>query len=426
MGEYCEEAMIFTEDDWLPMPITVNPSLSSFTFNTIIKWYTDTRLQRYVPLNSAQPPSTFYHSHFGSTLRVVIPLSTLFITKPTSSTLITTSSPLLVMLPWELCQVKEGCHFPTFQLPWTIGIVVGSVILGALLTLGMSCLHLLSPQSGKPSLQLRLLRIYVIALVLINVIFGVENFLWSNYFSIFEDQIANGPQLEHTFATMQLVCTFTIVLVGILTDGFLVSISIPPIIVTEYSVFDYGNKVWRCYMVQQVLMFPCSRLVRTLCWVFPASLWIAMMCKNYVYHHSHSDWLLASLGLGTTGGILTYQVSAPGRLADTAVACLTAGLAANITLNLFTTIFIIARLVLYRRLVKRALGIRRQEHRQHTRVVGMLLESAAINIPITVIAVVGIATWKNYGDFMMSVVTPGQVSHLSPFPINSVTRYWYA
>lgn len=123
-----------------------------------------------------------------------------------------------------------------------------------------------------------------------------------------------------------------------------------------------------------------------------------------------SDSSSASPALGITGGVIEHQVTTPGKLANIATSCLTTALAANITLNLFTTVFIISRLILYRRMVKNSFGVRREEHLHHTRVVGMLLESAAINVPITVIALVGIATWSSYGDFMMSVVTPGQVS----------------
>lgn len=126
------------------------------------------------------------------------------------------------MLPWELCRVESGCQYSTFQLHWTIGIVIGAVIFGALLTLGMSCVRLLAPLDGKRLLQLRLLRVYVISLMLINTIYGVENFLWSNFLSIFGDEV----QERRFFASIQLACTFTMVLVGVLTDGLLVSISI--------------------------------------------------------------------------------------------------------------------------------------------------------------------------------------------------------
>jgi hypothetical protein len=108
----------------------------------------------------------------------------------------------------------------------------------------MSCIRLLAPQDGKRLIRLRLLRGYVTVLVLINIIFGVENFLWANYFSIFEDQIGDSVQLAHTFATMQLICTLTIAMVGALTDGLLVSILLGVTGVKEYGS-DYGT-VTRC------------------------------------------------------------------------------------------------------------------------------------------------------------------------------------
>lgn len=75
-------------------------------------------------------------------------------------------------------------------------------------------------------------------------------------------------------------------------------------------------------------------------------------------------------------------------------------------------------------MIKDSFGTPTQGH--HTRVVGMLLESAAINVPITIIAVVGIATWSTYGDFMMSVVVPGQVSRVLFLWLSENTNAWYA
>lgn len=42
------------------------------------------------------------------------------------------------------------------------------------------------------------------------------------------------------------------------------------------------------------------------------------------------------------------------------------------------------------------------------RILGLLLESTAINVPVAVVAVVSIATYNTVGDVLMSVVVPGQ------------------
>lgn len=127
------------------------------------------------------------------------------------------------MLPWEVCQAKEACHYLTFQLTWTIGIVIGAVVYGALVTLGLSCIRLLCPRCGKDTLQARLLRGHIFALLLVNTIFGVENFIWANFYTIFAGSISNPIDQQQAFSNIQLLCTLTMVMVGILTDGLLVS-----------------------------------------------------------------------------------------------------------------------------------------------------------------------------------------------------------
>jgi len=192
-------------------------------------------------------------------------------------------------------------------------------------------------------------------------------FLWANYFTIFSGSASHPVEQKQAAMDTQLLCTLTMVLTGALTDGLL---------------------VWRCYMVQKVLMTTQSQIIRAISWVIPASLWLIMIAA------------------GIAGAVITKHVTIPGRLASLSRAFLITSLAANIHLNLYSTIFIISRMDLYRRMIRDNFGTPTEIHR--TRVVGMVLESASINVPITVIAVIGIATSGAYGDIMMSVVIPGQ------------------
>ncbi|KAF9444832.1 hypothetical protein P691DRAFT_777978 [Macrolepiota fuliginosa MF-IS2] len=142
----------------------------------------------------------------------------------------------------------------------------------------------------------------------------------------------------------------TAVMIGTLTDGLL---------------------VWRCYMVQKILMTAQSKIARALSWIMPAFLWVSFIVT------------------GITGTIIFTLAPTPGRLLDLGTVLLTAQLGLNILLNLYSTVFIIARLVLYQRMIRDQIGIPTQGH--DTRIAGILLESAAINVPITIIAAVGVA-----------------------------------
>lgn len=128
--------------------------------------------------------------------------------------------PNISMLPWKVCQDVAGCQY--LELNWTVGIVIGAVLYGALVTLGINCIRLLVPQGGRDSPQLRLLRGYVYALLLVNTIFGIGNFIWANCFTIF-GRSTPVFQLGQMFISIELFCTLTIVVVGTLTDGLLVS-----------------------------------------------------------------------------------------------------------------------------------------------------------------------------------------------------------
>lgn len=139
------------------------------------------------------------------------------------------------MFPWELCgqSANGACQYPTFQLKWTVGLVIGAVFFGALVSLGLNCIFLLTPRGGKDSLQLRLLRGYVFALLLANTVYTVENFLLANFSTVFTRSIMAGSagQTWRDFSKVQLLCHLTIVTIGALTDGLLVSgLSRPPVL----------------------------------------------------------------------------------------------------------------------------------------------------------------------------------------------------
>ncbi len=78
-------------------------------------------------------------------------------------------------------------------------------------------------------------------------------------------------------------------------------------------------------------------------------------------------------------------------------------------LNAYATLFIATRLLLHRRMViacvqDKALAT------QHTHIIGILLESAAVNLPVTFVAVIVIGVGDALGNTMLAIVGASQVS----------------
>lgn len=90
--------------------------------------------------------------------------------------------------------------------------------------------------------------------------------------------------------------------------------------------------------------------------------------------------------------------------------------ASNLTLNIYATLFIAIRLIRHRRLAIVCFGSAALTM-QHLRIVGILLESAAINVPILLAAVVGAVTQQVYGTFLFGIAVTCQVSHPNALPV---------
>lgn len=111
------------------------------------------------------------------------------------------------------------------QLLLTTGYIVGILFTGGLISSGISCIFLLSTENGgKLSTQNRVLRLYVLVLILLVVGFEVATFLSSNGTVIFYFYSpSKTPQLTVILGTLGLALA---VVSGCLTDGVLVIISI--------------------------------------------------------------------------------------------------------------------------------------------------------------------------------------------------------
>lgn len=81
----------------------------------------------------------------------------------------------------------------------------------------------------------------------------------------------------------------------------------------------------------------------------------------------------------------------------------------NVILNIFATLNIVIRLFLHRRSVIAAFGQSSILARGHESVLGTLLESAVLNIPVTLPAIALLLTGKETSNIGMVVVVHGQV-----------------
>lgn len=93
------------------------------------------------------------------------------------------------------------------------------------------------------------------------------------------------------------------------------------------------------------------------------------------------------------------------------------GFATNLLLNLYATIFISTRLLLHRRAVKAHLG-NSAPTTQHVYIVGILLESAAINIPVAAACAISIGSGRTLLESaLLPVAVANQVSDPAFFKI---------
>lgn len=140
-----------------------------------------------------------------------------------------------------------------------------------------------------------------------------------------------------------------------------------------------GFLVWRCYLVHQTLSRTRSKL-EAVFWIFPLILWLATTVIGAVakgiwdsQHLSKADYILQLTAFST-----------------------------NILLNLVAPAYLIVRLLLHRRVVISKWGSGAPVA-QHLRTVCILLESAALNLPVAIVGIVGIGYDKYFGWVVQAV-----------------------
>lgn len=113
-----------------------------------------------------------------------------------------------------------------------------------------------------------------------------------------------------------------------------------------------------------------------------------------------------------TGFLGTSFLSArSGRIPPEATALEGAALASNALLNVFATVYISTRLLHHRRVVIACLGNDARTAR-HLHITAILLESAAINVPTTIVAAIGIASNLRFGSAVTPIAATCQVRYI--------------
>ncbi|KAL9710349.1 hypothetical protein Ac2012v2_006648 [Leucoagaricus gongylophorus] len=232
------------------------------------------------------------------------------------------------------------------------GLGLGFIFLfnGGLLTMGITCFSLFSsiPDSNT-TLRRALWRVYILGLMLLNIAFLTAIFVWSYrrvIFLGFDESVVGHSMLL-------VVDSIGYVILSV-TDGFL---------------------VWRCYMVYRTLSGSRSKL-EALLWIVPLVLCMITFGTGTV-----------SISIQRPRDIMILQLISFG---------------SNILLNLLAPTYLTVRLLIHKRMVLKQYG-NEAPVGQYLQTVCILLESAALNLPVAIIGIVGIGNGKYFGWVVQAV-----------------------
>ncbi|KAF5349528.1 hypothetical protein D9756_009017 [Leucocoprinus leucothites] len=141
----------------------------------------------------------------------------------------------------------------------------------------------------------------------------------------------------------------------------------------SFSLTD-GLLVWQCFMVQKIFGNDQPKWTRCF-WGFPACLWavtiVTGLCGTFL-STTPEEPLVPSLG------VIAYL--------------------SNAVLNLYATVFLTSRLLLYRRMVMISFGESEKAlASHHLHLTNILLQSAVVNVPVAVAAAIGIGADQGFG-----------------------------
>jgi hypothetical protein len=284
---------------------------------------------------------------------------------------------------------------------WTIGIFIGAVFTGGLITSGIACIFFLSTKNSMPR-QSRCLQIYVIFLILMVLAFDTLVIITSNETTIFcvytEEQAAS---MYDELGGFDIIFTIA---VAALTDGILVR-SLSYDSTSALLLLTLFFQVWRCFMIQRVLGRNPSWW-GNLFWVFPTCLWCITMCTCKNDSRKRCTDGLFSPATSVTS-IFYSTLTANGlQMASNLTA---AAFVSNAVMNIYATTFLTSRLLSYRRMSKICFG-EKAHTAHHIHLVNIFLQSAAINVPMSICAAVGLSSEKTWGSIISVPAVASQVS----------------
>ncbi|KAF5353224.1 hypothetical protein D9756_007798 [Leucocoprinus leucothites] len=263
-------------------------------------------------------------------------------------------------------------HLLYYEVIWMTGLTLGGMAYGSLLTIGIECLFAFHSSANgitkgerKHSYLQRALQAHVFLILIINTFLQA----WNIQSHVKEIVFTDPSQFTHFDRDWPNIF---VLLLGALTDGLL---------------------VWRSYMIQKALFIKRPAGAHNLCWILPMIAYISMISigvASVILVNPHDP-------IGTT-----YAVD------DMGLALFFAALVLNVFINLFTSCNIIIRLLLHRRTIITAFGKSCTLAEYSLRISGILLESAAIDIPLTFVAIVGVSLHLEYVSLVMSILVPGQ------------------
>ncbi|KAF9445344.1 hypothetical protein P691DRAFT_273070 [Macrolepiota fuliginosa MF-IS2] len=254
--------------------------------------------------------------------------------------------------------------YPTWinqmEMRWAIEMVISGISYGILLALSLVCLRVLSrlPRSKGFWNQRNMLMIHVGLLLLLNTAVEVHG-ARVTLIAIFKTR---PEALTHLYLGWPNIVN---VVLFALTDGLL---------------------VWRCYMVQKAFTNGKFAGWQCICWIIPLIFWITFI----------------GVGMAT---VITSKPMAPlpQRVDPLSDILLVTAASCNTLLNLFATTNIIVRLLSHRRAMIASFGRESSMSRFPLKIVGILLESVVINLPVSITIVVYTAVAYEIGFMVVQI-----------------------
>lgn len=137
---------------------------------------------------------------------------------------------------------------------------------------------------------------------------------------------------------------------------------------------------------------------------------LASGSRDLVCAHMYYLELLSDQGQyfdSVTGTCLAFDASGS---TDSKAGLGTAALLYNAVLNVYATAFLITALLRYRTVHVKCFG-KKASTSHHLHLTSILLESAAINVPVVIASAIGMGLNQEFGTIIFIAVVPSQVCH---------------